>query len=190
MNEGTKMNVKKLNEVKKHIEQLKAKGLLLTRANLADLMNITVSAYKYKYIDSEINDYITQVSIEQKNNALFKTFKGYVEQLVKEGKAITYENIAVLHGITGARANVLFQDSIYKEYMKKVKAENKILAANQSFKDFYSMHKPFKKFVNLTASEIFEKYGKEYFDTVQHFKVFCKNYDIPFKRVYKTKSEE
>lgn len=184
------MKINKMNEVVKQIEKLKEKGLSITRANLASLINMHISSYCYNYIDDEVNEYINKVSAEQKQQELFKNFTSYVDQLAKEKKAITYANIAVLHGVSASRAKIVFKDSLYKDYMKQVKAKNKILSAKEKFQEFYSLHAPFTKFKNMKASDIFEAYGKDYFESVQHYTVFAKHYGIPFKRVNKTNPEE
>lgn len=179
------MEINKMQEVKKHIKQLQEKGLPLTRVNLAKLVNMHISSYVVKYLDKEVNDYIKLVSAQSKNEQLMKLFKEYIKTLIVEKQAITYENIAKLHGVTSSRAKVFFGATEFKEYMAEMKKDNKILSANEEFKDFYFKHAPFNHFKDMKASEIFEKYGQDCFDTLQNFYVFCSYYNVPFKTVNK-----
>lgn len=180
----------KMKEVEKHIQQVKKKGLPIIRVNLAEVLNMPISSYAQKYLDENTNEYIKKVAEEQKEEILLKSLKGYVKQLVKEKKSITYANIAELHGVSGSRAKILFQKAIFKDYINSVKTDNKILSANDSFKEFYFKHEPFDEFKTMKASDIFKKYAKDYFDTVQNFSKFCTHYNVPFLRVNKSKNSQ
>lgn len=186
------MEINKMKEVKKHIEQLQKMGLPLTRVNLAKLVNMHISSYVVKYLDKEVNDYIKSVSAQAKHEELMKLFKDYIRTLIVEKQSITYENIAKLHGVTSSRAKIVFGGNEFKEYISEMKKDNKILSANEEFKDFYFKHAPFNHFKDMKASEVFEKYGQDYFDSLQHFCVFCSYYNVPFKAVNKksTKNSE
>lgn len=185
------MPLNKMKELEKHINQLKKKGIPITIATLAEVVNMTGDAYYYRFLqDEEANTYFKTEANQQKEEQLMKTLKDYVKTLIKEKKAITYENIAQLHGVSASRAKIIFKKPIFKDYINSAKQDNKILSANEEFKKFYFKYEPFEEFKNMKASEIFNKYGKGYFETVQLFNVFCKHYNVPFLRVNKSKSEE
>ena len=183
----SKTNEKKIeNEVMTQIEYLKQNGLKITKDNLHKVAKMSFKTYKLKYLNETTELLIKNHAQNEKQDKLFKILCDYVEILVANKKAVTFENLAELHGVSASRMKIIFKDDVYRNYLKQVKIDNKILWANPKFQEFYFKHHPFTKFHNLKASDIFDKHGQSYFDTIQNFVAFCKHYNIPFLRVNKS----
>ena len=177
-----------MKELIQDIETLKKQNKTINRVNLAALRNVATKTYISHYINTdEAWQLFHKEQVEQKGNFVknedVDKLKGYLATLIKEKKAITLDNIAILDNSTTQNVHMLFGNKTCKDMIKKAKNENKILSANESFQEFYFKYYPFTSFKNKTAREIYEQHASSYFEAIQNFVVFCKHYNIPFKRV-------